>query len=138
MMKAVILALLLQFLSIQPVDTGEAQAPQQAARQYRHREPIVVQATVTAYTASVEECGKDDGITASMVAADVGHIAMDSVPFGTLVHIEGVGNFVVTDRFGGGYGSDRIDIYMASRSSANRFGRQVRNAYIFVEDKAGE
>lgn len=82
-----------------------------------------VVANVSAYTASIEECGKDDGITASGTSAIEGRtIAMDDVPFGTKVEING-NVFVVEDRFGGEY-RNRVDIYMVSRLSANRFGRQ--------------
>lgn len=90
-----------------------------------------VVANVSAYTASVEECGKDDGITASGVPVQEGHIAADDLPFGTKVIIEGR-TYTVTDRFGGGY-RNRIDIFMPSRASAERFGRKHITVYIVEE-----
>ncbi|MDT8900958.1 3D domain-containing protein [Anaeroselena agilis] len=79
-------------------------------------------ATVTAYTSSIEECGKDDGITASGLPAEDGMVACDDLPFGTRVVIEGR-HYVVADRFGGGY-QRRFDIWMPSRADAYRFGRK--------------
>ena len=77
--------------------------------------------TLTAYTASVEECGKADGITASGTKATQGRtIAADHLPFGTHVEIDGH-IYTVEDRFGGGY-TDKIDIY---------FGRQQRVVRIY-------
>lgn len=90
-------------------------------------------AEVTAYTDDIESCGKDDGITASGVHVAVGHIAMDdSIPFGTRVHIEGMGEFIVTDR-GGSITGNRIDVYMPSKEQAIRFGRQIKKAHIISE-----
>jgi 3D (Asp-Asp-Asp) domain-containing protein len=78
---------------------------------------------VSAYTASDDECGKSDGITASGVVAVEGvTIAADDLPFGTVVEIQGK-YYVVQDRFGGNH-RNRIDIFMVSRSSALHFGRQ--------------
>ena len=98
---------------------------------YMQRQKLtVLNASISAYTASVEECGKDDGIGASGVKLQPGHVAMDGVPFGTKVIIEDVGIFEVQDRFGGGYGPDRVDIFMLSKSNANKFGRQSRTIHI--------
>ena len=86
----------------------------------RYRE---VTMNVSAYTASYEECGKSDGITASGVVAVEGvTIASDDLPFGTIVEVNGH-SYVVQDRFGGGY-RNRLDIYHESVSRANNFGRR--------------
>ena len=78
---------------------------------------------VSAYSASVRECGKADGITASGTKATEGRtIAADHLPFGTVVIINGH-KYVVEDRFGGGY-KDRIDIHHESEDAAWDFGRQ--------------
>ena len=78
---------------------------------------------VSAYTASVRECGKADGITASGVKARAGRtVASDDLPFGTVVRIKGR-EYVVEDRFGGGY-RDRLDIFMEEEDEAWEFGRQ--------------
>ena len=81
-------------------------------------------AEVSAYTASDDQCGKSDGITASGTHVKQGRtIAAPSwIPFGTKVVINGV-SYVCEDR--GGYISDnRLDIYMDSREDAVEFGRK--------------
>ena len=79
---------------------------------------------VSAYTASVEECGKNDGITASgTIAAEGRTIAADHLPFGTQVEINGH-IYTVEDRFGGGY-ENRIDIFMTDQDRAWEFGRRL-------------
>lgn len=86
-------------------------------------ERITQVCNVSAYSASVRECGKADGITASGTIATEGRtIAADHLPFGTVVIINGH-SYVVEDRFGGGY-KDRIDIYHDSEDAAWDFGRR--------------
>lgn len=86
--------------------------------------------TLTAYTASVEECGKADGIKASGTKATQGRtIAADHLPFGTHVEIDGH-IYTVEDRFGGGY-TDKIDIYFDNYMDAINFGRQQRVVRIY-------
>ena len=85
---------------------------------------------ISAYTAHSDECGKGDGITASGVQAVAGRtIAMDGVPFGTKVEIDGH-IYTVEDRFGGGY-TDRIDIYMETKAEAFRWGRRWLEVKIY-------
>lgn len=101
----------------------QAEEPQKPA--YRE-----IEANISAYTASDDECGKGDGITASGTVAKAGRtIAMDGVPFGTEVEIDGH-VYVVEDRFGGGY-SNRIDIYMDTKSEAFRWGRRYMKVRIY-------
>ena len=81
-------------------------------------------AEVSAYTASDDECGNHERITASGTHVQQGRtIAAPSwIPFGTTVVINGI-SYVCEDR--GGYISDnRIDIYMDSREAAMEFGRK--------------
>ena len=81
-------------------------------------------AEVSAYTASDDECGNSNGITASGTHVQQGRtIAAPSwIPFGTTVVINGI-SYVCEDR--GGYISDnRLDIYMDSREDAVEFGRK--------------
>lgn len=86
--------------------------------------------TLTAYTASVEECGKADGITASGTKATQGRtIAADHLPFGTHVEIDGH-IYTVEDRFGGGY-INKIDIYFDNYMDAINFGRQQRIVRVY-------
>ena len=90
----------------------------------------VVLCNISAYTAHSDECGKGDGITASGVQAVAGRtIAMDGIPFGTKVEIEGH-IYTVEDRFGGGY-TDRIDIYMDSKEEAFQWGRRMLEVKIY-------
>ena len=84
---------------------------------------LIILCTVTAYTASLEECGKTDGITASGVKATEGRtIACDFLEFGTQVIISGQ-TYVVEDRIGSGHPS-KIDIFMTSKEEAIKFGHQ--------------
>jgi 3D (Asp-Asp-Asp) domain-containing protein len=86
----------------------------------RYREVWV---NASAYTASVAECGKDDGITASGVTAVEGvTVASDDLELGTEVIINNH-TYIVQDRFGGGY-RNRVDIYHSDVSRAMQFGRQ--------------
>ena len=84
---------------------------------------IIILCTVTAYTASFEECGKTDGITASGVKATEGRtIACDFLKFGTQVVILGQ-TYTVEDRIGSGHPS-KLDIFMEDRQEALKFGHQ--------------
>ena len=79
---------------------------------------------MSAYTASDDECGNHEGITASGTHVQQGRtIAAPSwIPFGTKVIIGGH-EYTVEDR--GGYIQDnRLDIYMDSREDAMEFGRK--------------
>ncbi len=87
---------------------------------------------VTAYTASLEECGKTDGITASGKPVKELHTlaAGPSIPFGTKIYIpEFMKTFVVEDR-GGAITDRHLDIYMKSKQDAKEFGR--KDIYVFV------
>ena len=87
---------------------------------------------VTAYTASVEECGKTDGITASGEKVQEHHTlaAGPSIPFGTKIYIpEFMKTFVVEDR-GGAITDNHLDIYMERLEDAKKFGR--KDIYVFV------
>ena len=76
-------------------------------------------------------CGKSDGITASGVKAIEGiTVAMDkSMPFGTKIYIDGVGERIVQDR-GGAIKGNRIDLYFDDHQSALNFGRQIKEVTI--------
>lgn len=90
----------------------------------------VILCNVSAYTAHSDECGKGDGITASGVQAVAGRtVAMDGVPFGTVVEIDGH-RYIVEDRFGGGY-TDRIDIFMDTKAEAFQWGRRWLEVKIY-------
>lgn len=87
--------------------------------------------TITAYCPCRKCCGKTDGITASNVKAVEGvTVAMDkSIPFGTKVYIDGVGERIVQDR-GGAITGNRIDLYFDSHEKALEFGRQTKQVTI--------
>jgi 3D (Asp-Asp-Asp) domain-containing protein len=86
---------------------------------------------ITAYCACIQCCGKTDGITASGVEAVEGvTVATDSsIPFGTKIYIDGVGERIVQDR-GGAIKGNRIDLYFSDHQSALNFGRQTRQVTI--------
>ena len=85
---------------------------------------------VTAYTATVEECGSSDWITASGVPAIEGTtVACDFLPFGTVVEIDG-SEYIVQDRFGGNC-PNKIDVYMDSTSEAIKFGKQIKLVKVY-------
>lgn len=86
---------------------------------------------ITAYCSCVKCCGKNDGITASGIKAVEGvTVAMDkSIPFGTKIYIDGVGERIVQDR-GGAIKRNRIDLYFSDHQSAINFGRQTRQVTI--------
>ena len=99
--------------------------------------PMLLIVTCTAYTASFDECGKTDGITASGIKAVQGRtVAADDLPLGTKVIIDGH-TYTVDDRFGGGY-KNRIDIYMDSKADAVRFGRQIKVVQVIKEEDNAE
>jgi 3D (Asp-Asp-Asp) domain-containing protein len=79
-------------------------------------------ARITAYTSSVEETGRSDGLTKYGVFAKRGIVAADDLPFGTLIRIGGR-IYTVTDTFGGGY-KGKIDIWMEDKEEAIEFGVQ--------------
>jgi len=115
--RTLIILVLLSSLHCEIADTGYREMPPDPPPKH------IIMAEVTAYTASVQECGKDDGITASGVPAAEGQVAMDeSIPFGTRVLIE-KRRYVVTDR-GGDIHGNRIDVYMDDENNAWEYGRK--------------
>lgn len=89
-------------------------------------------AVVTAYTPSIEECGKDDGLTSSGSPAVEGvTIACDGLPIGTVVEIDGQ-KFTVQDRFGHGL-PNKIDIFMEDVNDALQFGRQLKLVKVYYQ-----
>ena len=84
----------------------------------------IVQGNVSAYTGGY--------VMANGERPHVGAVANDVLPSGTVVRINGR-EYVVKDRFGGGYGIERFDIYMDDESSCWEFGRQ----YVDVEIVGG-
>lgn len=97
---------------------------------------------ITAYTAGYESTQKRKGhplygVTASGTKAKQGRtIAMDkSIPFGTLVRIEGFNEiFRVEDR-GFKIKGNRVDVYFEDVDDAIKFGKQKRKIFIIKLEK---
>ena len=52
-----------------------------------------------------------------------------SIPFGTKIYIDGVGERILQDR-GGTIKGNRIDLYFSDHQSALNFGRQTKQVTI--------
>jgi 3D (Asp-Asp-Asp) domain-containing protein len=85
----------------------------------------------TAYTSSRKECDDTPFITASGKRVFWGVIAADpKFPFGTKIYIPFFKKtFIVLDR-GGAIKGNRIDIWMANRKDAIKFGKRKLIAYV--------
>ncbi|MEI7621446.1 MAG: 3D domain-containing protein [Candidatus Moraniibacteriota bacterium] len=88
----------------------------------------------SAYTASADECGNDEGITASGLKVEPKRTIAcpPELPFGVKLEIEGQGIFVCEDR-GGAIKGNHIDIYMETKGEAFAFGRQNLNAKVIID-----
>lgn len=69
---------------------------------------------ITGYDTCAQCCGKTDGITASGTQATVGATCAATLPFGTILYIEGIGVRVVEDR---GVGDGCIDVVCADHAA---------------------
>ena len=97
--------------------------------------PTLLLVICTAYTPALDECGKTDGITASGFPAVQGiTVACDGLPLGTEVVIDNH-TYIVQDRFGGNYGTTKIDIFMTTKAEAFAFGRQIKIMEVKPYDK---
>ncbi len=102
-----------------------------AADPITHREPSrhdtaqIFIATVTAYSSTDADCGKHDGITATMTKAGPGTVASDwrTLPPGTRLEIPGYGPGVVADR-GEAIQGDKLDVWMHDEKAARLWGRR--------------
>lgn len=98
--------------------------------------PLLVQAqsktyTVTAYCAcSVCTKGHQPAANGKMPVVGLTCAGPNSVPFGTRVWIEGIGERVVTDRLARRFRRGRFDVFMADHESAKRFGVRRVNVTI--------
>lgn len=94
----------------------------------------------TAYTNHYASTGKKPdhpayGITASGKKSYVGMVATsEEYPFGTKIHIEGYGTYIVEDR-GGAIGKNKVDIYFEDESEALKFGRRKVRVIILGGNK---
>ncbi len=88
----------------------------------------------SAYTAAADECGKTDGKTASglKVTPKSTHACPREYPFGTIISIEGMGEYRCEDR-GGAIKGNHFDIYVQTKSEAFAFGRQNITARVVTQ-----
>jgi 3D (Asp-Asp-Asp) domain-containing protein len=116
---------------------------EQMKEKYKNNFIYSFEGVVTAYSPYEESTGKspsdpDFKKTASGTIATQGRtIAMDqSIPFGTLVKIEGFdGVFVVEDR-GSRIKGNRVDVYFNNVKDAVEFGKKKRKIYIIKLGKS--
>lgn len=109
----------------------------QMKEEYKNNYVYSFDGVVTAYTAGYESTQKRKGhplygVTASGTKAKQGRtIAMDnSIPFGTLVRIEGFNEiFRVEDR-GSKIKGNKVDVYFENVEDAIKFGKQKRKIFI--------
>lgn len=109
-------------------------------------EPVMTELgeyTITAYCPCETCCGiwaknRPNGIVygAAGIELQEGYsVATPNLPFGTILHIEGLGEYVVEDRpaswVAEKYDDKIIDIYFLSHDDALEFGLQHRTVYIF-------
>lgn len=114
------------------ISDGATDGEIETTKQYETTKQVKTETyTITAYCACVKCCGKTDGITASGVKAVEGVTAAtdSSIPFGTKIYIDGVGERIVQDR-GGAIKGNRIDLYFSDHQSALNFGRQTKKVTI--------
>ena len=86
--------------------------------------------TIYAYCPCSKCCGQNTGITASGTQATEGRtIATDtSIPFKTVLYIDGIGERVVEDR-GSGIKGNKIDLFVGSHNEAVKFGVKKLKVY---------
>lgn len=90
------------------------------------------QYTIYAYCPCAKCCGKTNGITASGTIATEGRTVASTLPFGTKLYIDGIGERIVEDR-GGGIGTGKIDVFMSDHNSALQFGVRKLDVYEVME-----
>ncbi len=92
---------------------------------------------ITAYNASIECCGKDDGITASGAIAKEGITVAsdwDKLPKGTVIYIDGIGERVVEDK-GGMIKGNKLDLFFEDFDTCFKFGVQELEVWKVNADK---
>jgi 3D (Asp-Asp-Asp) domain-containing protein len=93
--------------------------------------------TVTAYCPCRQCCGKADGIMASGKRVHVGAVAVNHLPFGTRLYVDGIGAVTVEDighkRYFGTHTRrvKRMDIFMPTHQQAVAFGVRTLNVERF-------
>lgn len=102
----------------------------QKLTQYKEME---VQAS--AYTDTSEECGKEDGITASGTQATEGITvaASSELPFGTQILIPSLGMTLTVEDRGSAIKGNKIDIFFDTKEEAIVFGR--KNLHVIIKER---
>jgi len=90
------------------------------------------QYTIYAYCPCVKCCGKTNGVTASGTIATEGRTIASTLPFGTKLYIDGIGERIVEDR-GGDIKGKTIDLFMSDHNSALQFGVRKVDVYEVME-----
>jgi len=92
-------------------------------------EKFIVNAS--AYTAAADECGWNTGITSSGIKVKENRTLAcpKEFPFGTIIEIEGMGQYRCEDR-GGAIKGNKVDIYMETKKDAFQFGRKNLIAWV--------
>lgn len=148
LMKKTLLLLLLMFVSLgifaiatavsapatieyEREEVQEVAPQEKPTEEEKEDNSVLVLATITAYTSSVDETDDTPFITASGSTTGQGVIACPrKYPFGTQVEIQGE-LFVCEDRMNIRYeGQERFDIWMETKSEAYQWG--VRELHIKV------
>ena len=122
-------------VTLEPVETPMVEEPAEP-------EPVLLGSfRVTAYCSCEKCCGewaknRPDGIVygASGEELVAGVSCASPLPFGTVVEIEGLGEYVVQDRTAAWvvekYGEQQIDIYFDNHEAACEFGLKYLNVYL--------
>jgi 3D (Asp-Asp-Asp) domain-containing protein len=101
-----------------------------------------VDAVITAYSPTEDQCDSDPLITASMTKVRIGIVALSrdlekdyNLKFGDIVYIYGLGPFKFQDRMHKRW-KKKVDVFMWSRKDALQFGRQERRIQFIKNEDA--
>lgn len=99
---------------------------------------LVINAVITAYTSTVDQCDDDPFIAATGKRVYDGMIAANGLPFGTKIKIPSLYGdkiFTVDDRMNARYGFGRMDIWLDStKTDARKFGVKRVEVEIYYPD----
>ena len=102
------------------------------------QKPKIIKGVITAYTSTPDQTDGDPFTTASGKKVEIGTIAANGVPFGTVIKIPeifGEQRFVVTDRMNSRYKFGRFDVWLPSdRDEAIRFGAKRATVEIYYPE----
>lgn len=140
MKKAVIFLVTFLILighNISHADTGYREEDPEPQLTYRETWTMIEKiCNISAYTGDPDENDGYDNINNVGEQLREGYVAMDGVPKGSIVEFEVDGEmktFVVNDIFNGGYAS-RIDMYVATKKEAFKWGRQYKTVKIYLAE----